>query len=93
MRDLMSSTKLKKDILKELEAEPLSLAEIALKLELKEKKVFRLLRSLFEKGEIAPNRGADGSRKYRLTTEEEKASQASAEEEIDEDEDEEDEEM
>ncbi|MBM3291421.1 hypothetical protein FJY84_01955 [Candidatus Bathyarchaeota archaeon] len=89
----MSSTKLKKDILKELEVMPLSLTEIAMKLELKEKKVFRLLRSLFEKGEIVSHRGENGSRKYRLTTDEEKAAQAeSKEEDIDEeDEDEEDE--
>ena len=89
----MSSAKLKKDIIKNLEVEPLSLAEIAVKLDLKEKKVFRLLRSLFEKGEIVSNRGADGSRKYRLTTEEEKKTKELEEtEEVDEDENDEDDE-
>ncbi len=69
----MSTAKLKKDVVKHLQAKPLSLAEIAAVMELKEKRVFRLLRSLFEGGEIVSSRGADGIRKYRLTTEEEKA--------------------
>lgn len=68
----MSTAKLKKDVMKHLQTQPLSLAEIAAAMELKEKRVFRLLRSLFEGGEIAAIRGADGLRKYRPTTEEEK---------------------
>jgi DNA-binding IclR family transcriptional regulator len=68
----LSTDKLKKDLLKHLQAQPLSLVEIATAMELKEKRVFRLLRSLFEGGEIASIRGADGHRKYRLTTEMEK---------------------
>jgi hypothetical protein len=47
-------------------------------MELKEKRVFRLLRSLFEGGEIVSARGMDGIRKYRLTTEEEKAAAKAA---------------
>ena len=69
----MSTAKLKKDLIKELADDPHSLAELAQKMGLKEKRVFRLLRSLFEAGEIASLRGADGIRKYRVTTSEEKA--------------------
>jgi predicted transcriptional regulator len=72
----MSTPKLKKDVLKHLQEKPLSLAEIANAMELKEKRVFRLLRSLFEAGEIVSLRGLDGIRKYRLTTDEEKAAAA-----------------
>jgi DNA-binding IclR family transcriptional regulator len=74
----MSTAKLKKDALKQLEAKPMSLAALAAAMELKEKKVFRLLRSLFEGGAITSHRGADGSRIYRPTTEEEKAAAAAA---------------
>lgn len=68
----MSTAKLKKEIVKHLQVKPLSLAELAAAMELKEKRVFRLLRSLFEGGEIASLRGLDGIRKYRITTDEEK---------------------
>ena len=76
----MSTAKLKKDVLKHLQAKPLSLAELAAVMDLKEKRVFRLLRSLFEGGEIASLRGPDGARKYRTTTEEEKAAAKKAKE-------------
>lgn len=69
----MSTAKLKKEVVKHLQVKPLSLAEIAAAMEQKEKKVFRLLRSLFEGGEIVSLRGLDGIRKYRVTTDEEKA--------------------
>jgi len=69
----MSTAKLKKDALKQLEVKPMSLAALALAMGLKEKKVFRLLRSLFEGGSITSHRGPDGARIYRLTTENEKA--------------------
>jgi hypothetical protein len=69
----MSTAKLKKEVVKHLQAKPLSLAEIAAMMELKEKKVFRLLRSLFEGAEIVSLRGLDGIRKYRVTTDDEKA--------------------
>jgi predicted transcriptional regulator len=101
----MSTAKLKKDALKVLQEKPFSLAELAEKMELKEKKVFRLLRSLFEAGEITSLRGADGIRKYRPTTDDEKAAAKAAAEkaaksaeggdaeevEVDEDEEEDDE--
>ncbi|OGD59329.1 hypothetical protein A3K78_08425 [Candidatus Bathyarchaeota archaeon RBG_13_52_12] len=91
----MSTAKLKKDVLKHLQAKPLSLAELAVVMGLKEKRVFRLLRSLFEGSEIAPLRGPDGARKYRTTTEEEKEAAKKAkegDEEIDDDEDDEEDE-
>jgi len=92
----MSTAKLKKDVLKQLQVKPLSLAELAVVMGLKEKRVFRLLRSLFEGGEIASLRGPDGTRKYRTTTEEEKeaakkAKEGDVEEVDDEEDDEEDE--
>ena len=94
----MSTAKLKKDVLKNLQIKSMTLAEIAAAMGLKEKRVFRLLRSLFEGGEIASHRGPDGQRKYRLTTEEEKAvaaakaAEAGEAVEVDEDEEEEDDE-
>ena len=92
----MSTAKLKKDVLKHLQVKPLSLAELGAVMELKEKRVFRLLRSLFEGGEIASLRGPDGIRKYRTTTEEEKeaakkAKEGDTVEVVDEEDDEEDE--
>lgn len=74
----MSTAKLKKDALKQLQVKPMSIKDLAAAMELKEKKVFRLLRSLFEGGEITSLRGADGSRHYRPTTDEEKAAAAAA---------------
>ncbi len=89
----MSTAKLKKDVLKHLQEKPLSLVEIAGAMGLKEKRVFRLLRSLFEGGEIVSVRGPDGGRKYRLTTKEERAASKNEEEgeavDVDEEEDDE----
>jgi DNA-binding MarR family transcriptional regulator len=78
IRAEMSTAKLKKEALKQLETKPMSLAALAAAMELKEKKVFRLLRSLFEGGAITSHRGPDGARIYRPTTEEEKAASAAA---------------
>ncbi len=94
----MSTAKLKKDALKQLQVKPHSLTELAATMELKEKRVFRLLRSLFEAGEITAKRNAEGVRIYRPKTDEEKAAAkatakaAEAGEEVEVDEDEEDEE-
>jgi DNA-binding MarR family transcriptional regulator len=92
----MSTAKLKKDVLKHLQVKPLSLAELASVMGLKEKRVFRLLRSLFEGGEIASLRGPDGARNYRATTEEEKEAAKKAKEddvvEVNDEEDDEEEE-
>jgi len=88
----MSTAKLKKEVLRNLEGGSKSLVEIAEIMDLKEKRVFRLLRSLFEGGEIVATRDESGARKYRLTTAEEKAAVSKAEEgeevDIDEEEDE-----
>jgi len=69
----MSTAKLKKDVLKILVEQPLSLKELAIKMELKEKKVFNLLKGLFSSGDIVSVKAEDGKRKYRLATAEERA--------------------
>ncbi len=59
------SAKLKKQILVHLSEQPLSLQEIAEKMELKEKRTFKLLRSLFQKDQIVMIRSEDGVRRYK----------------------------
>ena len=63
------SAKLKKQIKAHLTEVPLSLKEIAEKMELEEKKTFRLLRSMFQKDEIKMVRREDGVRCYTLPAE------------------------
>jgi len=75
----MSSAKLKKDILKVLVEQPMTLKELALNMGLKEKKVFNLLKGLFSAGEISLVREEDGQRRYRPKTPEEKEAQAKLE--------------
>jgi len=58
------SAKLKKQILVHISEKPMSLAEVAEVMELKEKRTFKLLRSLFNKDEIKMIRDEDGQRKY-----------------------------
>lgn len=60
------SAKLKKQILVHLEEKPMSLKEIAELMELKEKRTFKLLRSLFEKDQIKMKRFEDGTRRYTI---------------------------
>jgi len=60
----MSTAKLKKQILAELSKQPMSLNEIAEKMELKQKRTFRLLRSLFQKDQIKTISDEDGKRRY-----------------------------
>lgn len=62
---MVSTAKLKKMILGELAEQPMSLKEIAAKMELKEKRTYRLLKSLFEKDQIKSMRDEDGIRRYR----------------------------
>ena len=90
----MSTAKLKKDVIKHLVEGPQSLAELAEKMGLKEKRVFRLLRSLFQAGEIKSVRWQDGLRRYMQCTPEEKSVRKKEEvgEEIDVDEEDDDEE-
>jgi DNA-binding IclR family transcriptional regulator len=64
----MSTAKLKKQILAELSEKPMSLNEIAEKMELKQKRTFRLLRSLFQKDQIKTI-SEDGKRRYALVEE------------------------
>ncbi len=58
------SAKLKKQILAHLAEQPMSLQEISEKMELKEKRTFRLLRSLFQKDQIKMVRSDDGKKCY-----------------------------
>jgi predicted transcriptional regulator len=60
----VSTAKLKKQILVHLDENPMSLSEVAEVMELKEKRTFKLLRSLFNKDEIKMIRDGDGIRKY-----------------------------
>jgi DNA-binding IclR family transcriptional regulator len=89
----MSTAKLKKDVIKYLDVEPLSLTELAAKMGLKEKRVFRLLRSLFESGEVKSVKHLDGSRRYLPCTKNEKVASKEVDEgeEIDIDEEDDDE--
>jgi len=86
------SAKLKKDALKILEEKPMSLIELAEAMRLKERRAFRILRSLFEDETITSFRMPDGSRKYRALTDEERKASAKEEEEPEELDEEEDEE-
>jgi DNA-binding MarR family transcriptional regulator len=61
---MVSAAKLKKMLLAEIAVQPMSLKEIAEKMELKEKRTYRLLKSLFEKDQIQSSRGEDGVRRY-----------------------------
>jgi DNA-binding IclR family transcriptional regulator len=67
---MVSTAKLKKQILEHLSEKPMSLKEVAEVMELKEKRTFRLLRSLFEKDEIKKVKGEDGVRRYAKVEEE-----------------------
>lgn len=61
----MSSAKLKKQMLTELSMQPMSLRELAERMELKEKRAYKLLRSLFESEQITCQKDGDGVRRYR----------------------------
>lgn len=87
------SAKLKKEALKLLQEKPMSLTELAEAMELKEKRAFRILRSLFQAEAITSLKAPDGVKKYRaLTDEEKKVSAVEAEEPEELDDEEEDEE-
>lgn len=58
------SAKLKRQALQLLAEEPLSLKELAAKMGLKEKKTYRIIKSLFEKGQIRSFRDEDKQRRY-----------------------------
>ncbi len=63
------SAKLKKQILAHLTEQPMSLKEVAEAMELKEKRTFRLLRSLFQKDQIVMVRSEEGVRRYKINEE------------------------
>jgi len=60
----VSAAKLKKQILIHIDEKPMSLSEVAEVMELKEKRTFKLLRSLFNKDQVKMIRDEDGIRKY-----------------------------
>ena len=59
------SAKLKRQALQLVAEQPLSLRELAEKMDLKEKRAYRILKSLFGKGQIASFRDRDNERRYR----------------------------
>jgi len=59
------SAKLKKQMVAHLSEKPMSLKELADAMELKEKRTFRLLRSLFEGEQIETIKSEDGQRRYK----------------------------
>lgn len=64
------SAKLKNQIGVLLLDKPMSLKEIAETLEIKEKKAYNLLKSMFQGERINSFKDTDGQRKYRCTSEE-----------------------
>lgn len=60
------SAKLKRQIKEKIHESPMTLKEISEILEIKEKSAFRLLRSMFNKGEVLSFKADDGQRKYRI---------------------------
>jgi|TARA_B100001971_G_C18227636_1_gene561652 predicted XRE-type DNA-binding protein len=60
----VSTAKLKKQILVHIHDTPMSLIEVAQVMEVEEKRVFKLLRSLFKKEKIKMVRDDEGIRKY-----------------------------
>ena len=60
------SAKLKKQALQLITEQPLTLKELSEKMGLKEKRAFKILRSLFEKGEIKSFKDQDNQRRYRV---------------------------
>ncbi len=75
----MSASKLKNQIGVMLLDAPMSLKEVAAALEVKEKKAYSLLKSMFQDDRIAGFRDTDGVRRYRVTDDEaEKAAKRKA---------------
>lgn len=75
----MSASKLKNQIGVMLLDAPMSLKEVAATLEVKDKKAYSLLKSMFQKDRVAGFKDTDGVRRYRVTEEEaEKAAKRKA---------------
>ena len=66
----MSSSKLKNEIGVMLLEKPLNLKEIAQVLEVKDKKAYNLLKSMFKDERVNSFKDVDGERRYRVTEEE-----------------------
>lgn len=75
----MSASKLKNEIGVMLLEKPMSLKEVAEAMEIKDKKAYSLLKSMFQDDRVAGFKDADGVRRYRVTEEEaEKAAKRKA---------------
>jgi predicted transcriptional regulator len=75
----VSASKLKNQIGVILLDKPMSLKEVAEALEVKDKKAYSLLKSMFKKDRVAGFKDTDGVRRYRVTEEEaEKAAKRKA---------------
>ena len=66
----MSASKLKNEISVMLLEEPMSLKEIAQEMDIKEKKSYSLLKSMFNDERVMSFKDVDGERRYKLTEEE-----------------------
>ena len=66
----MSASKLKNEIGVMLLEKPMSLKEVAEAMEIKDKKAYSLLKSMFQDDRVAGFKDADGVRRYRVTEEE-----------------------
>jgi predicted transcriptional regulator len=66
LKGIKLSAKLKKEILKLLKERPLTLMELAELTETSPKKTFRVIRKLFENGEIDSIFVEDGESKYTI---------------------------
>jgi len=75
----VSASKLKNEIGVMLLEKPMSLKEVAEAMEIKDKKAYSLLKSMFQDDRVAGFKDADGVRRYRVTEEEaEKAAKRKA---------------
>ena len=75
----MSASKLKNQIGVMLLDKPMSLKEVAEALEVKDKKAYSLLKSMFQDDRVSGFKDTDGVRRYRITEEEaEKAAKRKA---------------
>lgn len=75
----MSASKLKNQIGVMLLDAPMSLKEVAAALEVKDKKAYSLLKSMFQDDRVAGFKDTDGVRRYRVTEDEaEKAAKRKA---------------
>ena len=75
----MSASKLKNQIGVMLLEKPMSLKEVAEAMEIKDKKAYSLIKSMFQSDRVAGFKDTDGVRRYRVTEEEaEKAAKRKA---------------